>query len=249
MNLLNGKILWPALAVGLGAGLWIANLPDEKPVRPAANATTFPTDLDPATGERAAATDSSESPAPTMPEAAATSSTPTGASAAGVPSFSPDGPPEQQASVAGQTSARTTTAPGNDNAKSGLVASVGGPGAETGSSDFVGVPLGALSENREIAVAVPPGERAPAVFYDETPRPEPQLRMLDEIARGFNEAIQREVPGYTPEEVWREARDWADERYMYFFGWDAWNVLHLRAAQEAVLEKEAMGQMSQRSYE
>jgi hypothetical protein len=113
----------------------------------------------------------------------------------------------------------------------------------------VGVPLGALSENREIAVAVPPGERAPAVFYDETPRPEPQLRMLDEIARGFNEAIQREVPGYTPEEVWREARDWADERYMYFFGWDAWNVLHLRAAQEAVLEKEAMGQMSQRSYE
>jgi hypothetical protein len=113
----------------------------------------------------------------------------------------------------------------------------------------VGVPLGVFSENREIAVTVPPGERAPAVFYDETPRPEPQVRMLDEIARGFNEAIQREVPGYTPEEVWREARDWADERYMYLFGWDAWNVLHLSAAQEAVLEKEAMGQLPQRSYE
>ena len=75
------------------------------------------------------------------------------------------------------------------------------------------------------------------------------MLVLDEIARGFKEAIQREVPGYTAAEVWSEARDWADERYMYFFGEEDWKALQLQAALEAVQEQEAMGQMSQRSYE
>lgn len=103
--------------------------------------------------------------------------------------------------------------------------------------------------NLEIAVTVPPGEQAPAVFYDDEPRTEPQVRILDEIARDFKKAIQREVPGYTGEEVWSEARDWADERYMLFFGEEAWNKLKLQAALDAVREKEAMGQLPQRSYE
>jgi len=103
--------------------------------------------------------------------------------------------------------------------------------------------------NLELAVTVPPGEQAPAVFYDNEPRTEPQMLIMDEIARDFNEAIQREVPGYTAEEVWSEARDWADERYVLFFGEEAWNKLHLQAALEAVAEKEAMGQLPQRTYE
>ena len=108
---------------------------------------------------------------------------------------------------------------------------------------------GSSPRNLEIAVTVPPGEQAPAVFYDDEPRTEPQVRILDEIARDFKEAIQREVPGYTGEEVWSEARDWADERYMLFFGEEAWNKLHLQAALDAVREKEATGQLPQRSYE
>lgn len=75
------------------------------------------------------------------------------------------------------------------------------------------------------------------------------MLIMDEIARDFNEAIQKEVPGYTAEEVWSEARDWADERYVLFFGEEAWNQLHLQAALEAVAEKEAMGQLPQRTYE
>jgi hypothetical protein len=108
---------------------------------------------------------------------------------------------------------------------------------------------GSSPRNLEIAVTVPPGEQAPAVFYDDEPRTEPQVRILDEIARDFKEAIQREVPGYTGEEVWSEARDWADERYMLFFGEEAWNKLHLQAALDAVREKEVTGQLPQRSYE
>ena len=108
---------------------------------------------------------------------------------------------------------------------------------------------GSSPGNLEIAVTVPRGEQAPAVFYDDEPRTEPQVRILDEIARDFKEAIQREVPGYTGEEVWSEARDWADERYMLFFGEEAWNKLHLQAALDAVREKEATGQLPQRSYE
>ena len=111
------------------------------------------------------------------------------------------------------------------------------------------ISTGSSSENLEIAVTVPPGEQAPAVFYDDEPRTEPQVRILDEIARDFKEAIRREVPGYTGEEVWSEARDWADERYMLFFGEEDWNKLHLEAALDALREKEAMGQISQRSYE
>jgi hypothetical protein len=110
-----------------------------------------------------------------------------------------------------------------------------------------GLPAGA--GGIEIAVAVPPGERAPAVFYDESPRPEPQMRMLDQIAREFNDLVAQPIPGYTSEQIWRAARDWADERYMYLYGWDAWHALHLNAAKEAVREKEAMGQISRRSYE
>lgn len=108
--------------------------------------------------------------------------------------------------------------------------------------------LPAVAGGIEIAVAVPPGERAPAVFYDESPRPEPQMRMLDQIAREFNDLVAQPVPGYTSEQIWRAARDWADERYMYLFGWEAWNALHLSAAKEAVREKEAMGQLPQRSF-
>ena len=119
----------------------------------------------------------------------------------------------------------------------------------TGLSHPTLISSGSSPRNLEIAVTVPPGEQAPAVFYDDEPRTEPQVRILDEIARDFKEAIQREVPGYTGEEVWSEARDWADERYMLFFGEEAWNKLHLQAALDAVREKEATGQLPQRSYE
>lgn len=111
------------------------------------------------------------------------------------------------------------------------------------------IPTGDSPRNLETAVTVPRGEQAPAVFYDNEPRTEPQMIIMDEIAREFNEAIQREVPGYTAEEVWTEARDWADERYMLFFGEEEWSKLHLRAAQDAVTEKEAMGNLPQRTYE
>jgi hypothetical protein len=36
---------------------------------------------------------------------------------------------------------------------------------------------------------------------------------------------------------------------MLFFGEEDWNKLHLHAALDALREKEAMGQISQRSYE
>jgi hypothetical protein len=121
------------------------------------------------------------------------------------------------------------------------------PAAPSAMVPAAGLPTGV--GGTEIAVAVPPGERAPAVFYDESPRPEPQMRMLDQIAREFNDLVAQPVPGYTAEQIWRAARDWADERYLYFFGWDAWHALHLSAAKEAVREKEALGQLQQRSYE
>lgn len=249
MSLRHSKFLWIVPGVCLGAVVWMAfptRAPEKKTLGPAAHVTRT-SDPDPASGEAAVATDASGTPADGMSGHSAPNYPPMGASAAGAGArnFVVDGAPETEEAVSRQTPDRQMVP------AQGAVPSppAGGSRTEPGSSGFAGVTVGSAADNREIAVAVPPGERAPAVFYDETPRPEPQLRMLDEIARGFNEAIQREVSGYTAEEVWREARDWADERYMYFFGWDAWNALHLQAAQEAVREKEALGQMFQRSYE
>jgi hypothetical protein len=149
----------------------------------------------------------------------------------------PDSSMDAQGTAQARASALEANLPGHNIVKSSDPRKVRGQSEQTASG------------NLEIAVPVPPGEQAPVVFYDNEPRTEPQALIMDEIARDFNEAIRRDVPGYTAEEVWSEARDWADERYMLFFGEEDWNKLHLQAALDALREKEAMGQISQRSYE
>lgn len=104
----------------------------------------------------------------------------------------------------------------------------------------------------ELVIPVPRGARIPAIFYDETPRPAPQQRALDRIARDFNEAVSRAAGGETaaeargnaaPEadaaEIWRAAAERADQQYINLYGFPAWHELHLRGAKEALREKKA----------
>jgi hypothetical protein len=91
------------------------------------------------------------------------------------------------------------------------------------------------------AVSVPPGERLPALFYDERPLPPPQRRALDRLANEFIDAV--EGGGSTASsEAWSAARAKADRRYITLYGHAAYNALHLQAAKEAAREARAAAQ-------
>jgi hypothetical protein len=95
-------------------------------------------------------------------------------------------------------------------------------------------------EGSELIIPVPPGAKVPALFLDETPRPVPQQKLLDGMAAEFNEAVSNPPPGVSVEDVWEKARLNADEKYLKFFGYAAYNAYHLQAAKEAAREKKGM---------
>ena len=110
-------------------------------------------------------------------------------------------------------------------------------------TDAAGTAPGSL----ELVIPVPRGARVPAIFYDETPRPAPQQRMLDRIAREFNDAVnQAGVAGGNAAseadlaEIWRAAAERADQQYINLYGFSAWHELHLRGAKEALRERKAV---------
>jgi hypothetical protein len=92
---------------------------------------------------------------------------------------------------------------------------------------------------REISIPVPVGEMIPAVFQDDAPKPPAQMRALDRIAAEFEQNVREIPPGMTQNEVWRSAREIADERYLTLFGYEAYNQYHLRGAREALSEKKS----------
>lgn len=99
---------------------------------------------------------------------------------------------------------------------------------------------GGAAQGSELVIPVPPGEKVPALFLDENPRPVPQQKMLDRVAAEFNEAVSNPPPGVSVEEVWDQARLNADAKYLKLFGYAAYNAYHLQAAKEAVREKKSL---------
>lgn len=97
----------------------------------------------------------------------------------------------------------------------------------------------ASAEGPELVIPVPPGEKVPALFLDEAPRPLPQQKMLDRMAKEFNEAVANPPAGMSMEEVWEHARLDADAKYLILFGYAAYNAYHVQAAKEAVQERRA----------
>lgn len=129
-------------------------------------------------------------------------------------------------------------ATGGDEGTAGLSSQVGPATATKGLSPTPG--------NAELVIPVPSGARVPAIFYDETPRAAPQQRMLDRIAREFNDAVSRAAPpGGHPSsqadlaEIWHAAAERADQQYINLYGFAAWHELHLRGAKEALRERKA----------
>jgi hypothetical protein len=125
------------------------------------------------------------------------------------------------------------------------VTSKGPVAPATGNLESV-VPVPA-TDNPELVIPVPRGARVPAIFYDETPRPAPQQRMLDRIAQEFNDAVnQAAAGGGNPAseadlaEIWRAAAERADQQYINLYGFAAWHELHLRGAIEALQERKAV---------
>ena len=91
------------------------------------------------------------------------------------------------------------------------------------------------------AVSVPPGERLPALFYDERPLPPPQRRALDRLANEFIDAVEAGGSTASPG-AWSAARAKADRQYITLYGHAAYNALHLQAAKEAAREARAAAQ-------
>lgn len=121
----------------------------------------------------------------------------------------------------------------------GMVSKVSTASEVPRTTEGVGFVVGA-PQGSELVIPVPPGEKVPALFLDEAPRPLPQQKMLDRMAAEFNEAVSNPPPGVSVEEVWEQARLSADEKYRILFGYAAYNAHHLQAAKEAVREKRAL---------
>lgn len=103
----------------------------------------------------------------------------------------------------------------------------------------VDIPMAAGVPIREISIPVPEGAKVPALFLDDAPKPEPQMRALNKIAAEFEKNVSEIPPGMTKEEVWESAREFADESYIMLFGYQAYNQYHIQAAKEALREKRA----------
>lgn len=125
---------------------------------------------------------------------------------------------------------------GSSTTDPGALSSGGEPSAI---SEGVGFAVGATPES-DLVIPVPPGEKVPALFLDEHPRPAPQQKMLDRMAAEFNEAVSKPPLGVSAEEAWEQARLNADEKYLKLFGYAAYNAYHLQAAKEAVRERQAL---------
>ncbi len=146
---------------------------------------------------------------------------------------------------------------GTDRKNSAALSSGGGtPGGGTVSSTAIpSGPVGAAASSAEQAlmnaatagsgielkIDVPFGAKVPAVVLDTAEeRPAPQQAALAEILADFSE----DVAGITPDSpdatrIWEQARLRADERYRILFGDDAFNALTMKAAVEALQEKDS----------
>ena len=88
-------------------------------------------------------------------------------------------------------------------------------------------------------IVVPHGARVPAVLMDAgSPDDSPEVRnIMDGIAEEFAETIREaKRKNLDMQEAWEEARDTADARYRFFFGFDAFNAATLETAGEAADE-------------
>jgi len=65
------------------------------------------------------------------------------------------------------------------------------------------------------------------------------MRALDRIAREFNANITTPDGSPPSPEVWREAKEIADRRYITLFGFRKYNEISIAAAREALKEKKA----------
>jgi len=106
-------------------------------------------------------------------------------------------------------------------------------------SSIVDIPMKAGEAIREITIPVPQGAKVPALFFDDTPKPQAQLQALDSIASEFEKNVSEVPIGMTKEEVWDAAREFADESYIMLFGYEAFNQYHIQSAREALKEKRA----------
>jgi hypothetical protein len=123
-----------------------------------------------------------------------------------------------------------------------LQSSKSAPGMVSGGSQFGRGLLSSSDQEptiREIVQNVPEGAKVPTVFYDNSEKPLPQQKALDRIAEEFEKNVSEVPPGLTQQEVWETARSIADERYITLFGYQAFNQYHLKAAKEALKEKQA----------
>lgn len=119
-----------------------------------------------------------------------------------------------------------------------------GGGTVGGGTSSGGTSTGAspeVSSGGEIVVDVPPGNRAPAVFLDDTQHTPQQNAALDSIAQDFaDEVAQLPASGSGQQStLWQQAAQRADDRYRILFGDDAANNLQVKAARE-VLQQQAV---------
>ncbi|MBN8709767.1 MAG: hypothetical protein J0I10_10325 [Verrucomicrobia bacterium] len=117
-----------------------------------------------------------------------------------------------------------------------------GGGAVGGGTSSGGTSTGAspeVSSGGEIVVDVPPGNRAPAVFLDDTQHTPQQNAALDTIAQDFaDEVAQLPSDGSGQKSaLWQQAAQRADDRYRMLFGDDAANNLQVKAAREVLQQQ------------
>lgn len=141
--------------------------------------------------------------------------------------------------VGGQ--AESATASSASSARTGASTSVGViPGGFGGSAPSVANPNQSLSEppplaetrsREDIEIEVPFGAKVPIVFLDDTPRPAPQERVLEQIMEEFTQAVEANPAN------WNVARERADYRYKILYGDAAFNQLTMGAALQALEER------------
>jgi hypothetical protein len=97
----------------------------------------------------------------------------------------------------------------------------------------------ANSSLRSSDIVVPHGARVPAVLMDGgAPNDSPQVRqVMDGIVEDFQESLKEaQQTNRNMREAWEEAREAADDRYKFFFGFEAFNAATLETATEALEE-------------
>jgi hypothetical protein len=79
----------------------------------------------------------------------------------------------------------------------------------------------------------------PVAFLDITLRPAPQQRALDRIVREFNQNVTTPDGAPPSPEVWRNAKEIADSRYIKLYGFRKYNEMSLTGSKQALKEKQA----------